>query len=426
MADIDSLQRAAYSLTWRRWITNPVRRAVFAAGKPYFYYIIGALAELQRRSASDELLKLGRMIDGLRKDQMAVNYRLGSIEDQEQEKLSEGSQAALLQFGSSVESLRQELLATRHRADDIEAEQKKASETAQAALLQFGALVESLRQSTEALHHRVDGIEDSAVGHQKVSGISTLPHNIPVALRGTSLVLHDGPYGCFILRQPDLISDHILAGGFWDAHLKSVIERAGANCTAIDAGAYLGFHTVYMSRYFRTVHAFEPQTEIYQMLCANLLLNNCRNVIAVRAALYDEPGFMRVAGRTQQEIPVPSQANNIDYDRIGNAAALAFRPADAGSKAATPAQTVDQLDLTDLGFMKVDTQGSDLHVLRGARTTIQRCRPIVAVEFERELAKIHNNTLDDYYSFFDDLNYTVSVLDERGDGKQVDLLANPR
>ena len=485
MADLHSLQCAAHSATRRRWFTNPVRRAVFAVAKPYFNYIISSLAEVERRTQElateverrtqelaaeverraqglaaeverraqglatelerraqelatrqqhgdllkNELLNVDRMLDGLRKDQMAVNYRLGSIEEQaeEQKKTGDAFQAALLKSGAPLEALRQELQALRHRADTMEAEQQKW-DTARAALVQFCPTVESLRQRFDALHHRIDGIVDSAVGTQtqKVSGITTVPRNVPMALRGTSLVLHDGPYGCFILRQPDLISDHILAGGFWDAHLKSVIERAGGDRTAIDAGAYLGFHTVYMSRYFRTVRAFEPQAEIYGMLCANLLLNNCRNVIPVKAALYDEQGHMALAERTQQEIPLPCQGADIDYDRIGNAAALAFRLVDSGNPGAVPAHTVDQLGLTDLGFMKVDTQGSDLHVLRGARTTIRRCRPILAIEFERELAKIHNNTLEDYHGFFEDLGYIVDVLDERGHGKQIDLLATPR
>jgi len=400
MIDFNNLQRAGHSTTNRAWITNPVRRSLLAIARPYFTYLLGALGELEQRlpgsggrqhhddSLKDELLNLSRTLDSLRKDQMAVNYRLGSIEDQVDE-------------------------------------QKKAGDGAQAALLRFDPAIETLQQQLVALGRRV---ADSGVAHttKQVSGIATLPHNLPLAIRGTSLVLHDGPYGCFMLRQPDLISDQILAGNFWDQHLKSVIERVGGDRTAIDAGAYLGFHTVYMSRYFRTVRAFEPQVEIYRMLCANVLLNNCRNVIAVNAALYDVVGHMSLAEKAQQELPVPSQGGDVDYGRICNAAALAFRLVEGANTATVPAQTVDQLGLTDLGFLKVDTQGSDLHVLRGACATMQRCRPIIAIEFERELAKIHNSTLDDYHELFNDLGYVVEVLDERGNGKQIDLLATPR
>ncbi len=89
-------------------------------------------------------------------------------------------------------------------------------------------------------------------------------------------------------------------------------------------------------------------------------------------------------------------------------------------------RTIDELDLIDLALIKVDTQGSDLHVLKGARATIQRCRPIITAEYERELAKGHGNTLEEYYHYFDEMAYDVQVLDNRGDGKQIDLLATPR
>jgi len=460
MLSFDDLGRAGHSVTGRAWITNPVRRVLMAVARPYFARILLEIGELDRTRAQrkdterldqrildleqhgrelaagqqlgsafrdelllaqrkdterldqrildlerrgqelaaeqqlgnafrDELLHLNRMLDALRKDQMAVNYRLGSIDDQVEER--------------------------QRSADALHAE-----------LLRLGPAFEALRQEQLAAHRRIDGIEATAQVAQ-VAGIATLQHNLPLAILGTSLVLHDGPYGRFLLRQPDLISDHILSGSFWDSHLKGVIERAGAaDRTAIDAGAYLGFHSVYMARYFRTVHAFEPQVEIYRMLCANLLLNNCRNVIATNAALYNVTGHMKLADNAEQEIPVPGHDGGVDYNHIGNAAALAFHWVDAETPSTVPARTIDELGLTDLGFMKVDTQGSDLHVLRGARATIQRCRPVITAEFERELAKIHDTTLDAFHRFFDELDYTLGVLDDRGDGKQIDLLATPR
>jgi hypothetical protein len=100
--------------------------------------------------------------------------------------------------------------------------------------------------------------------------------------------------------------------------------------------------------------------------------------------------------------------------------------ADANDPMAVCTKTIDQLELEDLAFIKVDTQGSDLHVLKGGRATIQRCRPVIAAEYERELARNHGNTLEEFYSFFDDNDYDVQVLDNRSNGKQIDLLATPR
>ncbi len=133
------------------------------------------------RSVEDGVDAAQKDLDGLHKDQLACAHRLGNLED------------------------------------GVDAAQKEA----------------------EALRERIEGLHAPA-------GMATLLPSHPIAVPGTSLVLDSGPYGCFLLRQPNLISDHILADSFWDSHLKPVIERAGRfDGSAIDAGAYLGFHSVW-------------------------------------------------------------------------------------------------------------------------------------------------------------------------------------
>jgi FkbM family methyltransferase len=417
MTDLNALKEAGRSKTSRAWMTNPVRTAILIAGRPFFARLLSDIhalrldnAQLERRLAlageeqqkskvstgasqgvSEELRHLARMFDALRKDQMACNYRLGSLDD----RLEEDQQRLL-----KAEGAQQRLV-------------EKSDESA--------AQHEGLLARIESLERTVSGERANA------KGIVTLPRNTPMAVFGTSLVLHDGPYGRFVLRQPDLISDYILGGAFWDSHLKKIIEdAAAADRTAIDAGSYLGFHSVYMSRFFRTVYAFEPQVEIYRMLCANLLLNGCHNVMANNCALYDVAGHMRLANSSSQEIAVPERDGEVDYDHIGNAAAMSFQLAQQSDSSAVAAMTIDELHLVDLAFIKVDTQGSDLRVLRGAKETLKRCRPVIAAEYERELSRNHGASLDDFYSFFNELGYDVKVAREQSEGKQLDLLATPR
>jgi hypothetical protein len=134
---------------------------------------------------------------------------------------------------------------------------------------------------------------------------------------------------------------------------------------------------------------------------------------------------MSLADGAHQEIPLPRRHGLVDYNHVGNAAALAFQLSAPDTPTAVEARTIDQLGLTDLGFLKVDTQGSDLLVLRGARITIERCRPVITAEFERDLSAPHGTTFDDYDRFFNELGYQVDRMDERGNGKQIDLLATP-
>jgi FkbM family methyltransferase len=215
-------------------------------------------------------------------------------------------------------------------------------------------------------------------------------------------------------------------GGEWEPHVRIEIERAARpDGVAVDAGAYIGMHTITMSCCFRIVHAFEPQRGIFQMLCGNLALNDRLNVIAHNAALYDRAGSMRLSLQERQEVTVPICDGQPDYDHIENAAALSF-DFTADGRGDVPAIRLDDMALENVALIKVDTQGADLRVLRGAEATIRRCRPVVLFEWERELGAQHGATLKDFDTFFSALNYNVTVLQETTPGRQADYLARPR
>jgi FkbM family methyltransferase len=445
MSNLLNLQHSADSTTSRAWYTVPVRRLFFKIMAPFLVYLADRTSALEAQQAGlmaaqaqtipridrvealatsdhsitaalgeqvaqltgtcDKVRQQSLLLDGLRKEQLAVGARLGDFED------------TLGQLEDRVALLGDGIAHFAQRMTDADER------------LRLVRVLEDARDTSHAeLADRVSQLAQrmTAADERLRMGIATLPRETTLAVAGTSLVLHDGPYGRFLLRQPDLISDCITRGGFWDEYLKAIIEQTGRpDRCAIDAGAYLGFHSTYMSRYFGTVYSFEPQLEMFRMMSANLLLNNCRNVVATNGALYDVEGHMRIARRDLQEIPVPGELAQPAYDVIGNAAALVFEAVNEPDDRSVPCTTIDSLGLTTLGLLKVDTQGSDLHVLKGAGETIARCRPTIVTEFERELARAHQDTYDDYLAFFADINYEVRTLENRAD-KQIDLLGVPR
>lgn len=146
------------------------------------------------------------------------------------------------------------------------------------------------------------------------------------------------------------------------------IVRPGS--VVVEAGANIGVHTLLLSQRAGDqgcVYAFEPQRTLYEILCANMALNGCKNVRCRCEAL----------GETAGEICVPP----LNYEAEANFSGLGLGSYQQGEK--VPLATIDRLQLPRCDLVKVDVEGMELAVLRGAAATIQKFRPILYVENDR-------------------------------------------
>jgi FkbM family methyltransferase len=139
----------------------------------------------------------------------------------------------------------------------------------------------------------------------------------------------------------------------------------------VEVGANIGTHTVGLSRLVGpsgVVFAFEPQRLVFQSLCANLALNQCANVYAFNEALGAQSG----------EIAVPAT----NPFAQGNFGGLSLIGATSGDRVRM--RTLDSLQLAACHLLKVDVEGMEIDVLRGALETIAKFRPALYVENDRE------------------------------------------
>lgn len=140
--------------------------------------------------------------------------------------------------------------------------------------------------------------------------------------------------------------------------------------TVVEVGANIGAHTVAMAKacHPAPLYAFEPQRRVFQILCANLALNDVENVFAYPDACGAEAGT--------------AMAPAIDYGAHGNFGGVSMMDP-GGSGEAVRVITLDSLQLKSCGLIKVDVEGFEHQVLTGAAETIARCRPILYVENDR-------------------------------------------
>lgn len=168
------------------------------------------------------------------------------------------------------------------------------------------------------------------------------------------------------------------------------IVRAGD--VVIDVGANIGAHTIFFANATApggAVIAFEPQRMVYQTLCANIALNSLMNVFAERMAVGDTPGSLLVPDLDPR---VPLNFGGLSIE--GNTSGVPV-----------PVVTLDATPLRGVRLIKVDVEGMEAAVLRGARQTIARLKPILFVENDRDekshelIAVVHELGYDAWWHY---------------------------
>jgi len=145
----------------------------------------------------------------------------------------------------------------------------------------------------------------------------------------------------------------------------------------VEVGANMGIHTVPLGKLLagegRKMLAFEPQPIIHQQLCANLALNGLMNVTALPCACGAETGKVTFA--------------KPDYRRLGNFGAVSVDGPSLAASASlveVPCVRIDEMTGGErVGLIKIDVEGFELNVLKGATAIIQRSRPVIYVENDR-------------------------------------------
>lgn len=177
-------------------------------------------------------------------------------------------------------------------------------------------------------------------------------------------------FGDMLVNTNDMYvgKSFVLYGEFSQGEVQLFDAIVSQGDFVIDAGANIGAHTLYFATKKCTVLAFEPQRMVYQLLCANMALNSVRTAYCFNAALGDASGVL----------PVPE----LDPDAEVNWGGLSIEGHDQGHIVVVRA--VDDYELPGCRLIKVDVEGMEEKVLRGAKQTIREYHPVLYVENDRE------------------------------------------
>jgi FkbM family methyltransferase len=148
--------------------------------------------------------------------------------------------------------------------------------------------------------------------------------------------------------------------------------------TLLDVGAHDGaFALPFAALPSSRVLAFEPLSAAFARLRAAFGDPLPAHVELRREALGDRDGEASLAVPVLDGVPQEQWASTAK----GYGAALGEARV-MERRFAVPLRRLDGFGLTDLTAVKLDAEGAEYEVLRGARQTLLRCRPVLSVEIE--------------------------------------------
>jgi FkbM family methyltransferase len=211
-------------------------------------------------------------------------------------------------------------------------------------------------------------------------------------------VLVSTDMGSFIINKHDLgVGWQLTERGNYEAQevqvlksIASILRQQRADLVILDIGANIGVHSVALAGEVGPkgkILAFEAQRIVFNMLAGNIALNSIENVFCYHKALADHNGSIDIP---QFDYGRPLSLGSVEFGGRQNEPIGQDPIDDPDRREQVECSTVDALGLPQVDLIKIDVEGMELGVLRGAAELVDRCRPIIQVEYlkgDREALK---------------------------------------
>jgi FkbM family methyltransferase len=201
-------------------------------------------------------------------------------------------------------------------------------------------------------------------------------------LKGRPISVRAGGQEFSLVAEGAVAADTWSRSRFESHELEFILEILEPGMTFFDIGANVGLYSLAASRKVASgkVFSFEPCEWTYQRLLRNVELNGLRNVLAIRTALGEFSGdaVMQVNARGKDGLNTLGRPGHPDCEVTGNEI--------------VPIVTLDEFlqnsKVSTVDVMKVDVEGAELSLFRGARNLLeQSAAPVILYESDWMLTR---------------------------------------
>jgi len=188
--------------------------------------------------------------------------------------------------------------------------------------------------------------------------------------------------------------NYITDGGYQTIHRTSILNyikqfKSELN-NVIDVGSHVGFWSKEFTELFKHVYAFEPMNEVRECYIKNIVKDNY--------TLYPYGlGSVEKKVKIQYE---PNESGNTFITPSGNREIEVY--------------PLDRFEFNKIDYIKIDAEGYEIEVCKGALKLIERDKPFIHIEMKKKVMNKVGLTQNTIYDFFESINYkqVLSVKSE--------------
>lgn len=165
-----------------------------------------------------------------------------------------------------------------------------------------------------------------------------------------------------------------------------------------DIGANYGYYPLLLAPLAKQIYAFEPVEATYRILMRNIRRNHLQNVVAYKLGCFEK--------NEDTSIYLYGTSGTHSLFRVND-----VRPrgtADIRLVRLDDFLTSEHLPLPDV--LKIDVEGAELQVLRGAECLLHNARPAIIAEYSRPQFKGVSYMKEELVNFLSSKHYTVYGL----------------
>ncbi len=220
-----------------------------------------------------------------------------------------------------------------------------------------------------------------------------------------TILVKCGKHRLYIDGKDEGLSPYLyLKGKFESPVVKVLKEFIKPGMSVVDLGAHIGYMTLIMADLVGEngkVYAFEPNPKNFELLKLNSSLNNYKNIILINKA---------VSNKTGQDVL------KMDYLNSGAHSLNSLNvPNFKGDEVCIDTVSLDDyFNGKNIDFIKMDVQGWEGQVLRGAKSVLKRRGILILMEFwPQAIQNTSINPAEVLRDLVNKYNFDIRIIDNK-------------